>query len=283
MLRFFPRLAPWAGSRTFDPPAPRQLRVTDPLESLFTQQLPTIRRLAAAVGRRNGLRGDEVDEWLSWLCLRFVEQEYAMLAKFRGESALSSYLAVVVALQFRDYRAQQWGRWRPSAEALRRGDLAVRLETLVRRDGIALAVAGEMLRTRGETSESNASLGRLLAALPDRAPLRPVSVGPGPLESAVGDPGPDAGVVAAESASDALTTEGALGEELRGLPPEDQVILRMRFQEGSSVADVARALGVEQRPLYRRIERLLADLRRRLEERGVSRERVRALLDDPGP
>lgn len=255
--------------------------MTRPLEALFIEHLPTIRRLAAAVGRRNGLRGDEVDEWISWLCLRFVEQEYAMLAKFRGESALLSYLAAVVALQFRDYRAQQWGRWRPSAEALRRGDLAVRLETLVQRDGLTLAIAGEMLRTRGETAESDASLGRLLAALPDRGPLRPVSVGMAPLEYAVGDPGPDAGIVAAESASEASAAAGALGEELTGLSPEDQVILRMRFQQGLSVADVARALGLEQRPLYRRIDRLLAELRRRLEARGVSRDRVRALLDEP--
>ncbi len=59
--------------------------------------------------------------------------------------------------------------------------------------------------------------------------------------------------------------EGALGK----LDAEDRVILRMRFEDGFTVADVARALDLRQKPLYRRVEGLLRRLRRELEGRGM--------------
>jgi hypothetical protein len=57
----------------------------------------------------------------------------------------------------------------------------------------------------------------------------------------------------------------AIGE----LPPQDRLILRLRFDEALSVAEVAKMMRLEQKPLYRRLERLLAALRRRLEADGV--------------
>jgi DNA-directed RNA polymerase specialized sigma24 family protein len=52
----------------------------------------------------------------------------------------------------------------------------------------------------------------------------------------------------------------------------------MRYWEGTSVADIARALGLPQKPLYRRLERALAALRAALEAAGVSRHRTAACL-----
>jgi RNA polymerase sigma factor (sigma-70 family) len=48
---------------------------------------------------------------------------------------------------------------------------------------------------------------------------------------------------------------------LAALEPEDRTIVELRYREGLSVADVARALGLAQKPLYRRLDRLLAHLR----------------------
>jgi RNA polymerase sigma factor for flagellar operon FliA len=53
----------------------------------------------------------------------------------------------------------------------------------------------------------------------------------------------------------------------------------MRFMENLSVANIARGLALPQKPLYRRIERALAELRKSLEAAGVSREHVQTLLD----
>ena len=57
-------------------------------------------------------------------------------------------------------------------------------------------------------------------------------------------------------------------------------MLRMRFWEDMSVADIARGLAVEQKPLYRRLERLLADLRKKLAGAGVTAQQLHELLDE---
>jgi RNA polymerase sigma factor for flagellar operon FliA len=46
-----------------------------------------------------------------------------------------------------------------------------------------------------------------------------------------------------------------------------------------SVAEIARTLAIPQKPLYRRLERLLEHLREQLEAEGISRERVSDFLD----
>jgi RNA polymerase sigma factor for flagellar operon FliA len=64
------------------------------------------------------------------------------------------------------------------------------------------------------------------------------------------------------------------------LSAEDRVILRMRFWEGASVADIGRALNLAQKPLYRRLERALGELRRYLESTGMSQTDARELLQE---
>jgi RNA polymerase sigma factor for flagellar operon FliA len=62
---------------------------------------------------------------------------------------------------------------------------------------------------------------------------------------------------------------------------EDRAILRLRFHGDATVVSIARALGLEQRPLYRRIEALLARLRAALEAAGVDAESAAELIGGP--
>lgn len=250
------------------------------LEALFVQHLPLIERTVAAVCRRHGVRGADAEDCASWVKLRMVEDGYAALAKFRGESSLPTYLAVVVAMLCRDWRVQGVGRWRPSAAAQRLGAIATRLERMLRRDGVSLREAGERLRTEGEIGASDRELAAMVTELPDRRPMRPVEVTTDAVTEHESGTTADAGVAFEERDADHRATGGALAAAMARLPAEDQVILRLRFWDGLGIADVARALSLEQRPLYRRQERLLAELRRALEAAGVTRERVRTLLDD---
>ena len=252
-----------------------------PFASMLVEQLPKIERICLFVCRRYSLGGEEVADFTSWVKLKLVEDDYAVMRKFRRESAVATYLTVVIAMLLRDYRVQRWGRWRPSAAALRAGALAVRLETLVRRDGMRLDEVGELLRTAGETTLSDRELARLLADLPFRSPLRPMEAGPELLEQAPSASAADELVVSGEAAAERGATERAIAAALEQMPPEEQVILRMRFWEGATVADISRALGIPQKPLYRRLERALAELRRKLEREGVSRERASELLGEP--
>lgn len=251
------------------------------VEALFVEHLPLIDRIAASLARRQGMSGDEPADLASWVKLKLVENDYAVLRKFRGESSLGTYLTVVIAMLVRDYRVQRWGRWRPSAVARRHGAVAVRLETLVRRDGFRLHQAGEMLRTAGTTTQSDRELATLLARLPARTPLRPVEVGAEPLAEVEASASADWRVEAETIEDDRRLVRGELEALTQQLSLEDRMILRLRFWEDQSIADIARALQLEQKPLYRRLERLLALLRQRLEVAGVSAERLQALLEEP--
>lgn len=246
-------------------------------EALFLENLGRIDRIAGALCWRHGIEGAEAEDVAAWVRLLLMEDDYAVLRKFRGESTITTYLTMAVSLLFREHRIRERGRWRPSAAAQRLGHAAVRLETLVQRDGYRLEDAAKVMRSAGTTDLSDRALAELLAALPRRAPLRPVQVGADALEAAA-DPGASDPAEAAEADAERRATEQALERALEGLPAADRVVVRMRYWEGLSVADVARGLGVPQKPLYRTLERALRRLRTELEGAGVSRGLVRALL-----
>lgn len=249
-------------------------------EAVFLQNLSTVDRIASSLCRRHGVTGDEADEFASWMRLRLVEDEYSVFRKFRGEAALATYLTVVIATLFREYRVKHWGRWRPSAAARRLGEVAVRLELLVYRDGLTLDQAARVLRSTGVTTLGDRELAALLALLPIRPPLRPVQVGETPLDEIPGPNGADDLIVRSEAERGRRTAEEALVRLMGQLPSEDQVILRMKFWEGLGISEIARGLGLEQKPLYRRLARLLAMLGEELAAEGVSREDAMAIVDE---
>ena len=63
-----------------------------------------------------------------------------------------------------------------------------------------------------------------------------------------------------------------MARSIASLDNEDQLIIRLRFYEGFSIADVARGLGLPQKPLYSRISRLLQTLSAALAKEGLSAE-----------
>ena len=251
-------------------------------EACFVENHGLIERAIAALCRRHGLYGDDADEFASWTRLKLVENDYAVIRKFRGESSIATYLTVVIAMLLREYRVQRWGRWRPSAEARRRGELAIRLEMLVYRDGLRMDQAAESLRSAGYTTLSDREITTLLAELPARLPLRPVESAPELLTEHPAPATAEDRVLGEEAERERRTINEALSHALGRLPPEDRLIVRMRFTENMSVANIARGLAIPQKPLYRRIERALGDLRRSLEAAGVSHEHVQTILDHSG-
>ena len=249
-------------------------------EALLLANLAIIERIFAAISRRHALSRDAAEEFAAWAKLRLIENDYAILAKFRGESTLATYLAVVLAMLFREYRVHEWGRWRPSAAAKSHGALAIKLEILVMRDGVSIAEAGERLRTAGETTFTDRELAAIVAAFPRRTPARPVQN----IDTTPDVPSADRAddtVLEQESDARANVIRGTLEKLLNALPREDALIVRLRFMKSMSVADVARALAIPQKPLYRRLERLLAILRAGLERAGISRDDIRELGMDP--
>ena len=250
------------------------------LEAQFLAHLPAAERILSALARRHALSRDAAEEFSAWAKLRLIENDYAILAKFRGESSLATYLTVVLSMLFREYRVQEWGRWRPSAAAKRGGALAIRLDTLLNRDGMSLANAGQLLRTANETALSDRELSEIAKTFPMRTPLRPVQAVEGKTDAA-GPEHADDRVKEQEADAESSAAKRALAEALESLPEEDRLLVRLHFMESMTVAEIARGLSLPQKPLYRRLERALSTLRGYLERAGVSRDHVRELATGP--
>src|SRR5688572_7302088 len=135
---------------------------------IYLANADLIERTLAWTCRRHSLFGADAEDFSSTARLHLIEDDYAVLRRFQERSSLSSYLIVVISRQFQDWRNARWGKWRPSAEAKRLGEFAVRLETLLVRDGLSLDEAYEVLRTRYQVTQSRAELEALAARFPIR-------------------------------------------------------------------------------------------------------------------
>lgn len=243
---------------------------------LLVPHLGTIDLLVSALRRRHGMDGDDADDFASWARMKLLEDDCAVVRSFQGRSSLRTYLAVVIANLLRDYRVQRWGRWRASAEARRLGPVAVRLEALMYRDGYGVAQAVDAVRSSGIAEAGVSELTRLAFRLPRRQRPRPTEVSASAEPEAPGRA--DDPFWQTEQAQQWEVARRALARALQTLPAEDQLILRMRYWDGSTVAEISRALGLNQKALYRRIDALLRDLRPALEREGVDRGTVAELL-----
>jgi RNA polymerase sigma factor (sigma-70 family) len=248
-------------------------------EALFLEHLPVIDAAVAQVCHRYHLTAAEADDFASEVRLHFIERNYEPLCRFEGRSSLRTYLIVVVQHLFLDYRNRLWGKWRPSADAKRLGPIGILVERLVLRDGWNFDQVAETLRTNHGIEVTDA-VKALYVRLAERAPARQFVAD---VEAAgIASPAlpPDAHVVRAEQGFRAKRVQTALDRVMQSLTAEERLILKMHFDDAVSVADIARALHLNQKRLYRTIERLLAMLRAQLEADGIARDDVSALLAD---
>ena len=235
------------------------------MEATFLAALPAIDRIIGILGRRHGLADGDLEEFSSWAKARLIESDYAVFRKFGGRSSLETYLSVVLANLLKDFRNSRWGRWRPSAMARRLGAVAIRLETMLYRDGTSMREATLALAGNGIPEEEVRSLA---SRIPARVRAREVA-----LDAAV-----ESEPAVAAPSEEGEETERQIQAVLAELPAEDQVIVRMRYWDDFSIADIARTLGLEQKPLYRRLEAIQARLATALSARGIDRIRVAEIL-----
>ena len=237
-------------------------------EALLLANLHVVDGVIRFVCQRQRVSATEAEEFASEVKLRLVDNDYDVLRRFQQRSSLRTYLSVVIQRMFLDYRNRLWGKWRPSAEALRLGPVAVRLERLIVREGYGFDQAYEVLRINEGVTLGQSELADIAARLPSRT--RPTLVGEELLESVPGhDDLPDAELGSENARANSLRIRRALAPAMRELADQDRLILRLRFQDGLAVADIARALNLDQKPLYRRLEALLRRLREALEAQGI--------------
>jgi RNA polymerase sigma factor (sigma-70 family) len=239
-------------------------------EELFRQNLPVIEQIASSVCRRNGVHEHEAEDFASDMRLKLCEDNFAVIRKFQGKSSFTTYLTVVITKGFLDHRRRTWGKWTPSSRAKRLGATAVLLEKLVYRDGCTFDTACQILEHKHGVTANRKELQSILGQLPRRAPRR--FEGDAGLDTLPAAERADAPVLGDEHEKRLAAAEEALRRGLAQLTDEDRAIIRMLYYEGLSVAEVSRALRLEQMRLYPRVRQLLATLRKTLTSQGISPE-----------
>jgi len=247
-------------------------------EERFLANVPTIERIAAFYCRRMHLSDADTEDFISYVKLELIERNYEIIAKFEGRSSFTTYLTTVIHRLLYQYRTKEWGKWRPSAEAKRLGDVAIAFERLTTRDGFSLSEATEMMSTGNSPAATRRELEAIALRLPPRAP-RPVLVteeSAPDLVTATDDPSD--GPASREREQLARRAAAVLDQTMNSFEPEDRLILKMRFWSAQRVADIAGTLHLDAKKTYKRIDKLLGRARTALERAGIGRKEIDDLL-----
>jgi RNA polymerase sigma factor for flagellar operon FliA len=247
-------------------------------ETFFLDNLSLIERVAAFVCRKYGLSGADAEDFASASKLKLIEDDYAVLRKFEQKCSLATYLTIVVQRHYLDQKIHEWGKWRPSMRARQGGDAAIFLERLISRDGLGIAEASTIVRQKFTELDARA-LERLVASIVVRQPRRQSSV---ERTEEMREPASEASaedeLLSGEREIAARRAGAVLSRELDRLPPEDRLIMKLRFIDAMKVSTMARMLHADQKQLYRRIDRLVAVLREALLAAGVGKSDIGDML-----
>jgi RNA polymerase sigma factor (sigma-70 family) len=245
-------------------------------EEVFLTNLCLIDKVIGCVCRRNRVGRDEEEEFGSYVKLKLIESNYAVIRKFEGRSTFSTYMNTVVQRLFFQYRVQMWGKWRPSAQARRLGDKGITLERLLTRDSYTYSEAVAFLTSGQPPVFTVDEIEAIYVRLPIRQP-RPVLVGA--MENTDNGPSVEPQLFSGERAVIARRTAATIDAAIATMPSEDQLILRQRFWNARTIPQIARALKLDEKKLYKRINKLLAQLKLTLEDAGVKSDDACELLD----
>jgi RNA polymerase sigma factor for flagellar operon FliA len=185
----------------------------------------------------------------------------------------------VIARLFHQYRVEQWGKWRPSAEARRLGDKAITLERLITRDDYTFDEAVKTLTTPAGSQYTEAELEAIYLRLPERNPRPVVVSGEVAPDAASVEPDASDRVERAERERSARKTCKTVDGLTASMNAQDRLMLNMRFAQGLKVPDIARRLQMDQKKVYKRLDTLFSRMRKKLEAMGLQSSQINALLN----
>jgi RNA polymerase sigma factor (sigma-70 family) len=228
------------------------------------QNLALLSLVIRDVARLHRLARPDADDFGQTVHLKFIERNYDVFTRFRGDSSLRTYLTTVVTRALLDWRNARYGKWRPSAAATRLGPDAVRLDRWINRDGYTPGEAVELAHQA--TGASIEALRTLAAALPRRAKSRLLDAAH--LQQAPSQAFEDP-VEARQRRQRDCEAQRALGQAYRQLPLDEQRLLSLRYRSRLSVRQISETLHTDQKALYRQFDRVVSKLRHALAHHPV--------------
>lgn len=245
-------------------------------QRLFLDNLDLIRRLVWVSGRRHHLSDTELEDFAGYVNVRLLENDYAVLRKFRGRSSIWTYLTAVIERQYLDFISERWGKWRPSATADSIGPVAVLLERLVGRDGHTLEEAMEIVRTNHQIGQTYAELRQIWDQLPLRRKF--TEVNEKVAHEVEAEETAEDLVLDAERQRNLERLERTLAKAFADLATQDRVIVALRFDRNLSIAEIAKLRQSTVPTIHRRLQDSLKRLKKALAEAGLRPDEVRKLI-----
>lgn len=247
-------------------------------DHLYSLNEDAIEGVLKFVCRKKALRDDRADEFCQWTRLRLISNDCAILRSFKGQSSFKTFLVTVIQNKYRDWLDAEQGKFRVTADSKELGPVAVNLELLILRDKMPFEEAAQLLVSKGIASSINQCdeiWGQLKRA--DRRNF----VSDEFLENQPASPSVDP-VEDEERQRLTRKVQEALRSAVAALPPADNLILRLRYWDHVSIANIAKLQQIEQKPLYRRFEQLQKRLAEQLVASGVGRDDVREVFGGLG-
>lgn len=242
------------------------------LERMLVDNLPLVDRTVRWIAHRRGFSAEESDDFLGVVQLRLVENNYKIFGTFHGRSSLRSFLIVVIQRMALDYVIARTGKWRPSALARHSGEHAVRLEELILRRGMTAAQAADTMIGEPECTQTREQLLEIATLIPVRHRARRVSDDDGVIENVPDPETPHRALEQEAHVRQAAEIGKAFQRAFAGLRAEDRLLLKLRFESGLTVPQIAKSLRKRPRALYRRFDRLIRRLRHELAAAGLKPE-----------
>ena len=249
-------------------------------QKLLIEHLDLVERVVRYIARRHHLPASEVEELSSLVRLRLIDQNFAVLRKFQGRSNLATYLTTVIEHIYLDFCVGRWGKWRPSAAARRLGPLAILLDQLITRDGLSFDEAVTTLSVNHACQATREQLHEIYLLLPTRSVRRPATEEELALVATrVGTR--DKALEYDDDLETVERVEAALGQVLAELSPREQLILRLRFKDGLSMAAIGRLLHTPAKPLYRQLHATIARVREKLCQQHIDAQDIERIVGHP--
>jgi RNA polymerase sigma factor for flagellar operon FliA len=248
-------------------------------QRLLLDNLDLIKQIVRTVGKRRHLSTVEREDFASFVNVRLVEEDYAILRKFQGRSTLWTYLAAVIERLSLDFCTDKWGRWRPSAMAEKLGPVAVQLERLVNRDGHPLDEAIEILRSHNDVTMNEGELRRIWEQLPVRT--RTTEVGEEAADELIGSENAEDRVEEEESRKNIERLQRVLHDAFAAITTQDRVVIALRFDQDLSIVQISQLTGVSVPTLHRRLDKSVKQLRLALSKAGIDPREFGGLIGHP--
>ena len=245
-------------------------------QRLLLDHLDLVDQIVRTIGRRRHLSAAEQDDFASFVRLRLVDDNYAILRKFQNRSTLWTYLATVIERLSLDFCAEKWGRWRPSAMADRLGHVAVLLERLVTRDSHTIEEAMEVVRTNHNVALTQADLRRIWGQLPVR--VRTTEVGEEAAAAVSSADSSESFVEDADRQKRIERLQRALATAFAQIAAQDRVLIALRFDQDLSMVEIAKLTGSSVPTLHRRLDKSVKQLRSALTGAGFDPREVANLI-----